>query len=55
MYPSSLPNISGLYGLLQGQGKFPVADEFSRRILTLPTHNRVRKPDIEKIRQIIDS
>ena len=51
MYPSSLPNIPGLEDLLHVQGTFPVAEEFARCILTLPTHNRLRKPDIKKIWQ----
>ena len=53
LYPSSLPRIRGLENLLQGQGDFPAADAFARRILTLPTHDRVRKADIGKIREIL--
>jgi len=53
LYPSSLPRIHGLEKLLQGQGAFPAADAFARRILTLPTHEGVRKADIGKIREIL--
>ena len=53
LYPSSLPRIHGLDELLQGQGDFPAADAFARRILTLPTHDGVRKADIGKIREIL--
>jgi dTDP-4-amino-4,6-dideoxygalactose transaminase len=53
LYPSSLPRIHGLENLLQGQGDFPAADAFARRILTLPTHDGVRKADIGKIREIL--
>ena len=53
LYPSSLPRIHGLENLLQGQGDFPAADAFARRILTLPTHEGVRKADIGKIREIL--
>ena len=53
LYPSSLPRIHGLDELLQGQGDFPAADAFARRILTLPTHEGVRNADIGKIREIL--
>jgi len=53
LYPSSLPRIRGLENLLQGQGDFPAADAFARRILTLPTHDRVRKADVGRIREIL--
>lgn len=53
LYPSSMPRIHGLVNLLQGQGNFPVADAFARRILTLPTHEGVRNADIVKIREIL--
>ena len=55
LYPSSLPRIHGLEHLLQGQGDFPAADAFARRMLTLPTHEGVRKADIGKIRAILDA
>jgi dTDP-4-amino-4,6-dideoxygalactose transaminase len=53
LYPSSMPRIHGLDNLLQGQGNFPVADAFARRILTLPTHEGVCKADVCRIREIL--
>ena len=53
LYPSSLPRILGLESLLQGQGDFPAANAFARRMLTLPTHEGVRNADIVKIREIL--
>ena len=53
LYPSSLTGIHGLEKLLQGQGSFPAADAFARRILTLPTHEGVRKADVGRIREIL--
>ena len=55
MYPSALPGISGLSGLLGRQGPFPAAESFSQRILTLPTHSGVGESDIACIRQILAS
>jgi dTDP-4-amino-4,6-dideoxygalactose transaminase len=53
MYPSALPSISGLEGLLQDQGPFPVAADFARRIMTLPTHSRVRPRDVAAMGRIL--
>jgi hypothetical protein len=53
LYPSSLSHIHGLENLLQGQGDFPAANAFARRMLTLPTHDGVRQADIRKIREIL--
>ena len=53
MYPSSLPGIPGLEVLLDGQADFPAAEDFSRRLLTLPTHTRLRSRDIRKMRHIL--
>ena len=55
MYPVALPGIPGLERLLEGQGPFPVADAFAARILTLPTHNGVRRGDVAKIRKVLAS
>jgi dTDP-4-amino-4,6-dideoxygalactose transaminase len=55
MYPASLPAIPGMEGMLESQGPFPVADNFARRLLTLPTHGRVCSGDISKIRQAFRS
>jgi len=53
LYPSSLTGIHGLEKLLQGQGSFPAADAFARHILTLPTHEGVRKADVGRMREIL--
>ena len=55
LYPSSLQRIPGLKDLLGGQGNFPSAEAFAGRILTLPTHERVRHADIRGIREILVS
>ena len=49
MYPGILPAIPGLQGLLGGQGPFPMAEHFTRQLLTLPTHASVHRADIHKI------
>jgi hypothetical protein len=54
MYPAALPGIPGTGALLKLQGTFPVADDFARRLLTLPTHSRVRGVDIGKMRQALN-
>jgi dTDP-4-amino-4,6-dideoxygalactose transaminase len=53
MYPSVLPDIRGLEQSLAGQGDLPVARNFARRLITLPTHCRVTDTDIENMRQIL--
>jgi len=55
MYPAALPRIRGLDTILAGQGEFPEAETFASRILTLPTHSRVRVTDIGKMRYILAS
>ena len=55
MYPVALPRICGLERLLEGQGPFPAAEAFAARVLTLPTHNGVRRGDVAKIRQVLGS
>lgn len=49
MYPVTLPNIPGLETLLAGQGPFPAAEDFARRLLTLPTHAQLRRADRQEI------
>ena len=49
MYPGILPAIPGLEDLLGKQGPFPVAEQFTRQLLTLPTHAGVHRADIQKI------
>lgn len=46
MYPAALPEIAGMQGV---GGVFPVARDFSARILTLPVHDRVKDSDIRRI------
>jgi dTDP-4-amino-4,6-dideoxygalactose transaminase len=53
MYPSALPAIPGLERVLAGQGPFPEAEAFARRLLTLPTHAGVRPEDVAKMCQHI--
>ncbi|MFW2438944.1 MAG: DegT/DnrJ/EryC1/StrS family aminotransferase [Arenicellales bacterium] len=55
MYPGILPAIPGLEALLAGQGPFPAAAQFSRQLLTLPTHAGVGGADIHKIAAAIHS
>jgi dTDP-4-amino-4,6-dideoxygalactose transaminase len=53
MYPSSLPKIVGVSDLL-GEGlRFPNAEDFASRVLTLPTHNGVSGDDIDKMKAIL--
>lgn len=54
LYPSILPGIPGLEELLGGQGAFPRAEAFAKRILTLPTHVGVRHKDISRMRSILE-
>jgi len=53
MYPDFLPAISGAGALLAGQGPFPMAKQFARRLVTLPVHAGVRHGDIQKIATIL--
>ena len=55
MYPAALPGVSGVPALFEGQGSFPMAESFARRIITLPTHSGVSTKDIAHIRQILTS
>ncbi len=49
MYPSALPGVSGLERLFGGVS-CTHADSFSRQIVTLPVHSRVRARDIQHMR-----
>jgi dTDP-4-amino-4,6-dideoxygalactose transaminase len=53
LYPTSLPSIPGLGARMGSQGNYPAAEAFAGRMLTLPTHDRVRDADIRKIREIL--
>ena len=55
MYPAVLPGIPGLETVLAGQGPFPKAEAFAARILTLPTHQRVGREDIARMRRALCS
>lgn len=53
LYPAILPQIDGLKQMLAGQGEFPNAADFASRLLTLPTHGKVKPGDCEQIRRIL--
>ena len=53
MYPASLPEIAGMNHILDEKQRFPNADVFASRLLTLPTHMHVNKKNIEKIKAIL--
>ena len=53
MYPVALPGILGLETVLAGQGPFPMAEAFAARILTLPTHQRVGREAIGRMRRVL--
>ena len=53
MYPSILPEIPGVERLVENQGDFPGASSFARRILTMPTHGRIRSEDVSAIQEIL--
>lgn len=53
MYPTSLPGITGLARLLGNQQRFPNAEMFASRILTLPTHSSVGEKNIKKMEAIL--
>lgn len=48
MYPASMPNIDGLEDMFSGQS-YPAAEDFSARIITLPTHAKLGSGMIAKI------
>jgi dTDP-4-amino-4,6-dideoxygalactose transaminase len=54
MYPSSLPKIVGVSGLLDEGLRFPNAENFAARILTLPTHLHVTEKDIDDMSAILE-
>lgn len=55
MYKTSLPKIDGVQSILMSNAEFPVSQDFSGRLLTLPTHAAVNKELIHKIMKIIKS
>lgn len=54
-YPGALPSLSGVDKIAEIQGDFPQAELFARRLLTLPSHNRVTVRHVEAMRSIIDN
>ncbi len=53
MYPASLPKVAGMKHILDEKQRFPNAEVFASRILTLPTHMYVSEKNIEKIKAIL--
>jgi len=53
MYPVSLPKIPGVNHLLDGKQKFPNAEDFASRVLTLPTHAGVTEADVDKMKVVL--
>lgn len=54
LYPTSLPGISGLENMFDPDERYPVAEAFSTRLLTLPVHAGVRQKDIDKMAAILE-
>ena len=52
MYPNTLPNISGLEEVFERYERYPSAESFACRILTLPTHQGVTQSHVEKMEKI---
>ena len=55
MYPEALHLIEGVSPLVRYDKDLAHAEEFSRSILTLPTHQRVSGKDLEKIESIFSA
>jgi dTDP-4-amino-4,6-dideoxygalactose transaminase len=53
MYPAPLPRIPGLEEILESQGPLREAENFSSRILTLPTHSAVTEGHIERMHEVL--
>lgn len=54
MYPASLPKITGLRHILDANQRYPNAEEFASRLITLPTHSYVNKKNIGKMKTILN-
>ena len=50
MYPASLSKIVGLSHILNGKKRFPRAESFASRLITLPTHSMVSNKSIVKLK-----
>ncbi len=53
LYPTSLPKIAGLKGILDDKLPYPNAEMFASKLLTLPTHSHVSNKSINKINTIL--
>ena len=53
MYPTSLPKVAGLNGLLDDKQRLPNAEAFASQLITLPTHSQMNEKDIDKIDAIL--
>ncbi len=53
MYPGALPSIEGLRDLWGAERTFPNAEDFSARLITLPTHGRISVSLINKMLKIL--
>ena len=52
MYPTTLPDIRGLEKVFDRRERYPNAELFACRILTLPTHHGVTRHHVEKMEEI---
>ena len=52
MYPHALPDIPELDKMFKRRERYPNAELFARRILTLPTHQGVTRCHVEKMQDI---
>ena len=52
MYPNTLPHIPGLEKVFEKHERYPNAELFASRILTLPTHRGVGRHHVEKMEKI---
>ena len=55
MYPGIIPEICGFKYMIKTKIEYCNAIEFSKKILTLPTHARVTEKDINKIHTILSN
>jgi dTDP-4-amino-4,6-dideoxygalactose transaminase len=53
MYQACLTNIAGMSHILDEKQRFPNAEVFASRLLTIPTHSHVSEKNIEKIKAIL--
>lgn len=53
MYPSTLPGIPGLAGILDSRAHYPQAEALARGIITLPTHQGVNTRHVAEMQKIL--